>query len=194
MDFLETLFGQPGSAQSQSVALLLNGLAKHDLSGGLLAASQYTSPEAQARRQMGLLQLQEAQGKVGDQQRQRDFLTNLPSPQFQAGVGALAAGGGPTNANAARIPPVSPMQDLLYQGVKAGAVPFTSYAQTLAPKEPIKLGAGESLLDHQTYKPLFTNPTSRPRSCKSINSQRRKAIKAPSINGPRSRSARARQA
>jgi hypothetical protein len=121
---------------------------------GLLAGSK----DRELERQLRAAQLQEAQSKLSDQQRARDFLTNLPSPQFQAGANALAAGGGPTNANAARIPQVSPMQNLLYQGVKAGVTPFDTYASALQPKAPIKVGAGETLLTPDTYKPLFTNP------------------------------------
>jgi hypothetical protein len=158
MGLLDQMFAAPDSAQA--IGLLGAGLMAGNAPAGFQNAINLLggAKDRDMERQLRAAQLQEAQSKLSDQQRARDFLTNLPSPQFQAGANALAAGGGPTNANAARIPQVSPTQDLLFQGAKAGVVPFHDYAAALQPKAPIKLGAGDSLLDATTYKPLFTNP------------------------------------
>lgn len=158
---LDALFGQAGSQQNQSMGLLAAGLMRGDAAGGLLAANQVYSPENQMRMKMAQMQMQEAEEKSAERKRQQEFLANLPSPQMLAGQQALMGGGGPTVENAGRIAPVSPYQDLLYQGVKAGQVPFGDFAGTFKPKErsPIKLSPGDSLLDSTTYKPLFTAPT-----------------------------------
>ena len=97
-------------------------------------------------------QLAEAQKKASEQQRMRAFREGLQSPQ-QA---ALAAGGGPTNANAAAI---EPMQTMMLQGVRAGAVPLQSYLQSLQKDEsPIAVPEGTALVDRKTWQPKFIGP------------------------------------
>jgi hypothetical protein len=61
MGLLDTIFGQPGSDQSQAMGLLAAGLLKGDFGGGLLAANQVFSPENRLRAQLGQLQLTQAQ-------------------------------------------------------------------------------------------------------------------------------------
>jgi hypothetical protein len=75
--------------------------------------------------------------KMDEMRRQREFLSTLPDPSFAAGQSALAGGGGPTQANAANIRPVNPMTQMLYQGVKSGAVPLADYLKAMTPAERI---------------------------------------------------------
>lgn len=115
--------------------------------------------------QTQLVQMQLAQAKAQQEQQQR-ALTNeeafrnlLPSPQMQASSDALSGGGGPTVGNAANIKPVDPMAQLSYEAMKYGQIKPTDYLASLRKDTtPIKLGAGESLIDQRTYKPLATNP------------------------------------
>ena len=123
-------------------------------------AIQEQQMQAQAlQQQMMQQQIAEAQRAAADRQRQQAFLQGLPSPQMQAAGQAMAGGGGPTQAAAANMAPVDPMQQLLHQGVKAGALPLDSYINSMRKDSaPLKLGAGEALLDPKTFKPIFTNP------------------------------------
>jgi hypothetical protein len=125
--------------QSQAMMALAGGLLQGNFGGGLLGANQAFSQAKQdaAKKQLFDMQLQEHQMKLQDAQRQREFLANLPSPQFMAGANTMANGAGPTVANAARIPAANPMQDMLFQGVRAGAVPLGDYLKTMTPAERI---------------------------------------------------------
>lgn len=99
-------------------------------------AMQEQQMQAQAlQQQMMQQQLSEAQRAAADRQRQQEFLQGLPSPQMQASGQAMAGGGGPTQAAAGRIAPVDPMQQLMFQGVKAGAVPLQTYMQSMQKDE-----------------------------------------------------------
>ena len=94
-----------------------------------------------------------------DQARNRMFVDQLPSPQMQAAQQGLMGGGGPSPENAARMPAVDPMAQLLHGAVKAGALPLSTYLQSLQKDTtPIKLGAGETLLAPGTFRPLASNP------------------------------------
>lgn len=115
--------------------------------------------------QTQLVQMQLAQAKAQQEQQQRAlaneeaFRAQIPSPEMQASSDALAGGGGPTVANAANIKPVDPMAQLSYGAFKHGLIKPTDYLASLRKDTtPIKLGAGESLIDQRTYKPLATNP------------------------------------
>lgn len=104
-------------------------------------------------------QAQQEQEAAAQRQRQQAFLQGLPSPQMQASQGALAGGGGPTQANAAQMPQVDPQAQQLFQAMKAGVIDYPSYlTATRKDTSPVKLGAGETLLDPKTYQPLAANP------------------------------------
>lgn len=99
--------------------------------------------------QQQMLQQQAAQAQA---EAQRRFLQNLPSPA----MGALSGGGGPTMANAAKI---DPMQQMLYEGTKAGVVPFQSYlAATQKDTAPKVLKDGERVYSSDYKTVLAENP------------------------------------
>lgn len=141
--------------------------ALQGISGGLLARNQsmQQSKQEQQAQEMRAMQLQQhqetlkqAQLQRAAQERQQQFLGGLQSPQQQAVGGALQGGGGPTMANTAQMGAVDPNQQMLFDAVKAGAMPISSYIESMRKdNSPIKLGAGEALVDHRTYKPLYTN-------------------------------------
>lgn len=131
------------------------------LSQGLLQRQQIIGDAAKqnAQSQMMALQLQQAQKAAEDQQRQRDFLSGLQGPRTNAAQAALAGGGGPTMANAQQMAPVDPYQENLFNAVKAGVLPYDQYlASQRKDSSPLKLAAGEALVDPKTFKPIFTNP------------------------------------
>ncbi len=123
---------------------------------GALDAMRQVKMDAQRKQQMEqqqamqALQMQQAQLALAaaqqqqqDRQRQQDFLQNLPSPQMAANGQALAGGGGPTVANAARVPAVDPMQQLMFGAVKSGALPLTSYLSAMQKEDaPMILSEG----------------------------------------------------
>lgn len=123
--------------RSSAIMALSGGLLRGDFGGGLLGANDAFAQAKQNafRSQLAQMQMQEAQQKMEDERRRRAFLENLPDPQMAASQQALAGGGGPTMANAARMPQVSPTQQLMFQGVRAGAIPLGDYLKATAPKQ-----------------------------------------------------------
>ena len=86
------------------------------------------------------------------------FRRSIPNPQTQA-LGALGADASPTMANARRLPQVDPRTQLMYDAMRLGVMDPKDYlTATQKDTTPIKLGAGDSLVDPRTMKPLFTNP------------------------------------
>lgn len=148
-------FGQ-GVGQAGTQALGAYQSAKQAQQQKAMQDQQMQSHALQ--QQMLQQQLADAQRVATDKQRQQAFLQGLPNPQMQASGAAMAVGGGPTQAAAGRMAPVDPMQQLLFQGVQAGVVPITEYMKSMQKDHaPVKLGAGEALLDPKTFKPLAVN-------------------------------------
>ena len=134
------MFGLLGNGWDDPRSAAIMGLSQGLLGGSfqkaLMGANQGYAG-AMDRQQKGLLaqlQLDEARAKIEDAKRRRDFLQTLPAPGFMAGQAALAGGGGPTIANAARVTPVSPAQDLMFRGVQAGEIPLGEYLKSMQPK------------------------------------------------------------
>lgn len=98
--------------QSQAIMALSGGLLQGNFGAGLLGANQaYGEAKQNALKQrMAQMQLQEAQQKMEDEQRQREFLQNLPPP----GAG---------------VPP------MLYEAAKARAIPLADYIKATLPKQ-----------------------------------------------------------
>ena len=117
---------------------------------------QEQAMQAQAMQmQMSQQQIAEMQRQAQDRERQQQFLQGLQSPQMAAAGQALAGGGGPTVGNAAKMPAVDPMQQMMLQAVKAGVMPLPTYLQSLhKDTAPIKLGKDDRLLDPVTRKVL----------------------------------------
>ena len=115
--------------------------------------------------QQAQMQMQQAQMQIAEQQRaaaeaeaqrgrDEQFRSAIPAP-----VGAPIAQG-PTPFGGFNIPgAVDPKQQLLYQALLQKQMTPMQYMQlTQKDTAPIKLGAGETLLEQGTFKPLFTNP------------------------------------
>ncbi len=104
------------------------------------AAQEQATQAHQLQQQLGQQQLLQAQQQAEQQAKQRAFLANLQNPA-QA---ALNGGGGPTQANAAKI---DPLQELMFNGVKQGVIPLQAYLASLQKDEtPIALGEGGKLV------------------------------------------------
>jgi hypothetical protein len=124
---------------------------------GLQGMQQYGQNQFQQTLQKA--QLDELKRKQDMQQRGDAFRDSLVSPQMQASQGAMAGGGGPTMANAQKMPAVDPGHQMLFDAVKAGIVdPATYIASTRKDTTPIKLGEGDKLVQPGTYKELASNP------------------------------------
>lgn len=132
----------------------------------LLAQYGATDQGLQALRNSGSIYGLEQAGRLDQtlealKQREREdqFRQGIPSPAGQAASAALAGGGGPTVANAQRMPPVDPFQQQLYQAMQLGQIkPMDYLAATKKETAPVKLGAGEALFDPVSKKPIFSNP------------------------------------
>lgn len=143
---------------------------------GLLQARQLVQAERMARedraikQRMMALQEQQLMGQLQAQQAQQEeaararaneeaFRKLIPSPQMSAAQDALAVGGGPTMANASRMAPVDPMAQMQFEALRLGQIKPMDYINAQRKDtNPMKLGAGEALIDPRTFKPLFTNP------------------------------------
>lgn len=136
---------------------------------GLLSALQGVQQYKQAqedralKQRMSDMQLQQLQMALEQQKRAQAnedaFRAKIPSPQMQASQAALTGGGGPTAANAGRMQPVDPMAQLNYDAMTYGQIKPTDYIASLRKDvSPIKLAAGETLLDPKTFRPMANNP------------------------------------
>lgn len=159
MGILDSFFGN--ADQTQALGLLGAGLMSGNAPGGFQAASGLLAqaPMRALQKQMAELQMAEMQDKIAQRQKQREFLDNLPDPTFAAGQEALAGGGGPTLANAANVPSVSPQRQMLYQATKAGVVGLPDYLKTLGPVE-----APINKLDAKDFTPASLAKFSRSRN------------------------------
>lgn len=88
------------------------------------------------------------------------FRALIQSPQSAAASAALSGGGGPTVDNAAKMGAVDQNQQLMFEAMRLGQMKPMDYiaASMKAQPQPLKVGAGEALVDPKTLKPLFTNP------------------------------------
>lgn len=114
------------------------------------------------QQQLGGLQLNQAARADAEAQAQaaRDdaFRSSIPSPQGQA-LRALGADASPTAANAARMPQVDPRNQFLFEALQARQIkPMEYLTATQKDSAPIKVSAGEALVDPRTMKSVFTNP------------------------------------
>lgn len=162
-------FDDPRTAATLALAqgLLTAPKAMQGLNGGLLGyqnamAEAKKAKQMEEMRQMQLMQhqmaLKQAERQAAQQAQQDAFRQSIPSPQFQTGVDALAANGGMKGA-LAPLPKADPNAELLHGAMKAGVIdPIQYITSQRKDNTPIKLGAGEALLDPKTLKPLFTNP------------------------------------
>lgn len=124
--------------------------------------------QSKQRSDLAKLQIQRAQmeQKAQEDAARRQALIeeaaklSMRTPEQQA----LMGGGGPTVANAAKIDPnAGPTFDQnAFLNRLSGIDPLTSldWRAKLAKQtpQPIKVGAGETLLDPSNFKPVFTNP------------------------------------
>lgn len=111
------------------------------------------------RQQLFELQLKQMQQQQADAQLARDneatFRASITSPQQSMLDNALADGQGPTTANAAKLAPVDPRDQQLWQAMSLGQIKPLDYVSAITKdRTPIKLGEGDTLLDPKTFQPL----------------------------------------
>lgn len=164
---------QAGLSLLQSRGNFGNAIGQAGMAG-VQGMQQYTDRAAQKKR--GLLMDQLTQGQIDQQQaqqaqaqQQRDYLKNLTSPQMAASQTALAGGGGPTIANAEKVAPVDPMQQQMFDAVKAGTLPYNTYADTMlkytrpdantALREKTGLEKNQNTQDRMIFNNQNTNDT-----------------------------------
>jgi hypothetical protein len=157
--------------------LMAAGSAKPVRTGlgeGLLGGVQFLQQNRAAKedrelkkRMSGLQEQQLMMALAAQKQQQEDaararanedaFRRLIPSPQMQSNMDALSAGGGPTNANAARVQPVDPLAQLTHKAMELGQIRPTDYLSSLRKDEaPLIVGEGAAVL--KGGKPIFTNP------------------------------------
>lgn len=138
---------------------IADGLAAY--SGSMQQAKQQAMADQLKKLQLmsAVYQMRQTQRADEQQGAQDAFRKSIPSPQMQAAQAALSGGGGPTNANAARMPAVDPNAAILHGAMQSGLIDPVQYLGAIRKDNtPIKVGAGEALVDQRTLKPLFLNP------------------------------------
>jgi hypothetical protein len=132
---LDSIFGAPGSDQSQAMGLLAAGLVKGDFGGGLLAANQVFSPEAKMKRDYMQAQMQNLQSEVETRKQKlkddQDFSTWL-AKRMSGGQPQAAASAGPVNMGAGM--PVDGSQ-LLPQPQSTAPAQTQSWLMGMSPEE-----------------------------------------------------------
>ena len=132
------------------------------LANGLLGRQQIIAQaaDADARGKMRTLELEKAQR---DAQREQAIQAAAQQSTISPAQQALMGGGGPTQANAARIPQMQGGFDWKgYTNRLSGIDPMLALQIEAATRKqtpaPIKVGSGEVLLDPLTNKPIYSNP------------------------------------
>lgn len=173
LDFISTPEGQGllsagfGALAGAQRGQPLNTLGR----AGLMGVAAYNhardrdTEQAQLGKRNQILDLQIAQAKQTqkDAETQRNneaaFRSSIQSPQQMARDTALGGGGGPTVTNAANMPAVDPRAQQLWEAMHTGQIkPMEYITATAKDNTPIKLAAGETLVQPGTYKPLFSAP------------------------------------
>lgn len=135
--------------------------------GGMAGLNAYANAKQdETQNQFRNLQTQSLQAQLDQQKMDRERaqqLRALPG-QFMRSPAqqALAGGGGPTMANAQAMGNAQPQFDAEgYANALMGIDPVMAMQFRQSIKKdtsPIKLGAGEALVDPQTFKPVASNP------------------------------------
>ncbi len=141
----------PLPAEIQQNALMAGQqMQERRMRNALLQQQMQAAQEERAAQQRNALMMQEA-------------INAIPSPQMQASQQALAGGGGPTVANAARMPAVDPRLQALHGLMQASGGKLVSpvdYLKTAMPEpeKPRDVVVGNTLVRTQGGKapPLFT--------------------------------------
>jgi len=111
------------------------------------------------RQQLFEMQLKQLQQQQADAQLARDneakFRASIASPQQSMLDSAMADGQGPTMANAAKLAPVDPRDQQLWQAMSLGQIKTLEYVSAITKnRTPLKLSEGDVLVDPNTFQPL----------------------------------------
>jgi hypothetical protein len=111
------------------------------------------------RQQLFEMQLKQLQQQQADAQLARDneakFRASIASPQQTMLDSALGDGQGPTMANAAKLAPVDPRDQQLWQAMSLGQIKPLEYVSAITKdRTPLKLSEGDMLVDPKTFQPL----------------------------------------
>jgi hypothetical protein len=132
---LDTFFGN--ADQTRALGLLGSQMMAGNAPQGFLAANEYLAdaPARKMKQTLAELQMQEAQQRMQDEQRKRQFMQTMPD----------LSGGIPA--------------DLMSRAVQSGAIGLGDYLNS-ARKDttPLTVAPGASLVDRKTMKPIFTAP------------------------------------
>lgn len=154
----------------QALALLGAGMARGDFGGGLLAASQYAGgmKQRQMEEQLAQMRMQEAQMRMAEMQREQAMQQKMqeaakaslitPEKAYSLSLGPNIDGSAPPMVN-----PGLDTRAFLNRMYEIEPLKAMGLEQSLnKTEEPIKLGAGESLYDRKTFRPLVSAPVKPP--------------------------------
>lgn len=125
--------------------------------GAMQGMQQYQNQQFRDKLQKAQLEDIERRKKLLAQEDQ--LRKDIPSPYMQASQAALAAGGGPTVANAARMQPVDPVAQQYHQAMQAGLGSPLDYIRSQQKETAPQISrAGDIARDPRTGRVLWQNP------------------------------------
>ncbi len=153
--------------KSQMWGLLAQGLAQRNGVAGLLSANQFAAEAPERVRKAKLAEMQMQKYTMDLDKAKRDDaqeiqINDAARSAYRSPVAANAMSMGPLQTGDGTVPTVQPGFDQKgFLSALYGINPMKAIAleQSLAKDNtPIKLGAGESLYDKHTFKPIATAP------------------------------------
>lgn len=142
------LSGVFGYAANAKRGQPINSLGRGGIAGlmGYAGAQDREAQQADAafQQKYRTMQMGDMQRKMEQQAAQQKWLETLNPSQARLGA-ALGGGGGPTNANAAKLgAPVDPSQQMMWDAARNGVIPASDYIKTFLPDtEAYTLGEGQ---------------------------------------------------
>lgn len=152
---------------AQALGLLGQGIANRNVTGGANAAMGLLAGADQRRLQQQMMQMQmEAQrAQMEDMQRQRTTQASLLDAARQSVISpdkatAMSMGPMPDGSNMPTVQPGLDTSSFINRAFQIDPFKAIELQGQLVKQKPapIKLGAGDALVDPQTFKPLFTAP------------------------------------
>jgi hypothetical protein len=126
-------FGQAFGAAGQQGLAAYQGAQDRDKQRRMMEQQQRTLAHQQS---VAEWQHEQAKKQAAEQAENQAWIRSRPGPGMQNSMQALAGGGGPTQANAARIAPVSQEQDMMFGMLQRGLMTPQAYMEATRKQKP----------------------------------------------------------
>jgi hypothetical protein len=161
MSFLDNLM--PTNDHAQALMMLAQGLAKRDFTTGALNGMQHlaAAPMREQERKLADMRMQEAEMRMAEMKRKladNDALMGAARDAFRTPEQAAAMSVGPTmDGGTVQYKPGFDNR-MFIDRVRMVNPLMAQEMESKLKKDPIKVGAGDSILDPDTLQPLYSAP------------------------------------